>query len=113
MIKLYLKTISASLLILFFILLGFYLSFTYSIRVSAQKVHDILGIGNFSVLEHLLLKSNESQWNRSNEELKKLFPQNINAAQVIAMNSLPLTEKEKEQLLAGVLFTKMNRILCF
>ncbi|AWN73497.1 ATP-binding protein [Legionella anisa] len=113
MIKLYLKTISASLLILFFILLGFYLSFTYSIRVSAQKVHDILGIGNFSVLEHLLLKSNESQWNRSNEELKKLFPQNINAAQVIAMNSLPLTEKEKEQLLAGGIVYKDEQNLMF
>ncbi|QLZ68106.1 two-component sensor histidine kinase [Legionella sp. PC1000] len=117
MIKLYLKTICASLLILFFILLGFYLSFTYSIRVSSQKVHDILGIGNFSVLEHRLLKSNEAQLNipisRSHEELKKLFPQNNNAAQVMAISSLPLTEKEKEQLLAGGVVYKDEQNLMF
>lgn len=117
MIKLYLKTISASLFILFFILLGFYLSFTYSIRISAQKVHDILGIGNFSILEHIVLKANESQWNTpissSNEELKKLFPQNTNAAQVIDMNSLPFTDKEKEQLLAGSIVYKEEQNLMF
>lgn len=100
MIKLYLKTISASLLILFLILLVFYLFFTHSIRTMSQKTQDILGIGNFSVLEHIVLKSNTSI-SKSSEELKKLLPQNTNAAQVIDMNSLPFTDKEKEQLIAG------------
>ncbi|KTD42245.1 ATP-binding protein [Legionella parisiensis] len=108
MIKLYLKTISASLLILFLVLLGFYLFFTHSIRIMSQKTQDILGTGNFSVLEHIVLQSNT--WNRSisksNEELKKLFPQNIDAVQVIDMNSIPFTDKEKEQLLTGSIVYK-------
>lgn len=108
MIKLYLKTISASLLILFLILFGFYLFFTYSIRMMSQKTQDILGIGNFTVLEHIVLKSNTLQWNisKSNVELKKLFPQNTDIAQVIDMNSLPFTDKEKDQLLAGFIVYK-------
>lgn len=85
--------------------------------MSSQKVHDILGIGNFSVLEHLLVKSNESPGNSpissSNDELKKLFPQNINAAEVINMNSLHLTDKEKERLLAGNILYKDEKNLMF
>lgn len=153
MIKLYLKTITASLLILFFILLAFYLSFTYSIRMSSQKVHDILGVGNFSVIEQILLKSNESPWNRpiskfatkkellegtehgtrvhatpletaqlssavefrrwSHDELKKLFPLNNKVPEVIDMNSIPFTETEKEQLLAGNIVYKDEKNLMF
>lgn len=105
------------MLILFFILFGFYLSFTYSIRASSQKVHDILGIGNFSVIEHFLLNSNESLKKRSisnyNDELKKLFPRNNNAAQIIDMNSQSFTEKEKKQLLAGAIVYKDGKNLMF
>lgn len=111
MIKLYLKTIFASLLILFFILFAFYLSFTYSIRISSQKVHDILEIGNFSVLEQIVLKSNKSQG--SHGEFKKLFPLNSHVAQVIEMNSLPFTDKEKEQLRAGHIVYKDKKNLMF
>lgn len=124
MIKLYLKTIFASLFILFFILLGFYLSFTHSIRIMSQKTQDILGVGNFSALEQIVLRANESNNSvatfatvafrkRSNEELKKLFPSNTNVAQVIDINSLSFTDTEKKQLLAGKIVYKDAKNLMF
>ncbi len=112
------------MLILFIILLGFYLSFTHSIRIMSQKTQDILGVGNFSVLEQILLKSNESNKsvatfataafrNRSNEELKKLFSHNQNIAQVVDLNSLHFSDTEKEQLLAGKIVYKDAKNLMF
>ncbi|KTD57070.1 sensor histidine kinase CpxA [Legionella sainthelensi] len=124
MVKLYFKTIFASLLILFFILLGFYLSFTHSIRIMSQKTQDILGVGNFSVLEQIVQKSNESNKSyaaftttafrkRSNEELKKLFPSNTDVVQVMDINSLPFTDMEKERLLAGKIVYQDAKNLMF
>lgn len=90
----------------------------------SQKTQDILGVGNFSVLEQIILQSNESNKSfatfaatafrkRSNEELKKLFPSNTEIAQVMDINSLSFTDTEKEQLLAGKIVYKDAKNLMF
>lgn len=109
MVKLYLKTISASLLILFIILLGFYLSFTYSIRMSVQKVDNILGIGNFKALEQLLT-SDKTQWQTT---ISHLFTQNSNIVQIIDIDSLRFPDTERKRLLADDIVYKDEKNLIF
>ncbi|WP_162265630.1 ATP-binding protein [Legionella santicrucis] len=90
----------------------------------SQKTQEILGVGNFSALEQIVLNSNASNKSvatfstvafrkRSNEELKKLFPSNPNIAQVIDINSLPFTDTETEQLLADKIVYKDAKNLMF
>lgn len=90
----------------------------------SQKVQGILAIGNFSALEEIVLKSNDSTGSvvklptvafrmRANDELKKLFPHNSNAPLVMDINSLPFTKREKEQLLMGDIVYKDERNLMF
>lgn len=90
----------------------------------SQKAQDILGAGNFSALEQIVLKSNESNKyvatlealalrKKFNLELKKLFPANSNVAQVIDINSLPFTDTEKERVLAGKIVYKDAKNLMF
>jgi two-component system sensor histidine kinase RstB len=90
----------------------------------SQKAQDILGVGNFSSLEQIVLKSSEINKSvaafdavafrkRSNEKFKKLFPENSNVVHVIDINSLPFTDAEKEQLMAGKIIYKDAKNLMF
>lgn len=98
MIKLYLKTIAAVILLLCFILSGYYLGLTYLITESVAEINRLLSKGAMSYIQSVLIKNPQAEWEPA---LKKIQPTGSNSAKIIPIDSLHLSAKNKELLMAG------------
>lgn len=106
MINLYIKTISAALIILFIGTFSFYLMMQDSIKHSAEAMFKLLSDGNIALIEEKLKSSKLSQWERVIQSL------GVNAKQrvkILNINQLGLDKSEKKQLKRGGIIYKNGR----
>lgn len=98
MTRLYFKTISIVITLIFLIVFLYQVGFSYFTQKNFDSINQIITQGTFSYIQEKLKNTPKSQWDSI---LKKLQPSDTPAAKIIPIESLILNKKDKTQLLNG------------
>src|SRR3990167_3815346 len=109
MIRLYLKTLFAVVVLISLLLFGYQVGFSYFANNNTIAINQLLSKGTFAYLQSVLSKTPEEKWQSI---LAELQPNNTPAIKIIPIRSLRLTDNEKAQLLNGttIFKAKHNRL---
>ncbi len=106
MIKLYLKTLTIVILLIYFVLSVYQIGFSYITKENFNSINQLISKGTFSYLQKILEKTPESDWAST---VTQLQPSDASPAKILPINSLPLNEKDKLQLLNGNIVFKSEK----
>lgn len=107
MAKLYVKTLSIVILLVFLIILSYHFIFSYMTRYNFNNINRLLSKGTLSYIQGQLANAPYSTWKNT---LNKIQPPAGPPIEILSMNQLKLSEKNNSQLLNGdVIYTSETK----
>ncbi len=98
MIKLYLKTLTIVILLIYLVSSMYQFGFSYFTKENFNSINQLISKGTFSYIQTMLEKTPKSDWTSA---LTKLQPSGGPQAKILPIKSLQLNKKDKLQLLNG------------